>query len=94
MNKKGGHLSSFDSYNTILTITKEQSFFTLKIQEVWIGFNRLDKEKGYQWTDGQPNSYVYWDFGYPTIVNDIEDCVEMRNSYRWRNSFCYTAKRT
>jgi hypothetical protein len=56
--------------------------------------NRLEKDKGYQWTDGQSNSYVNWDFGYPTTVNGIEDCVEMKaTTYKWRNSFCYTAKR-
>jgi hypothetical protein len=76
-----------------LKITTEQKFYTLGIQEVWIGLNRLEKDKGYQWTDGQSNSYVYWDLGYPTTVNDIEDCVEMKNTYRWRNSFCYSAKR-
>lgn len=88
-----GHLSSFSSLTSVNKVINGQFAYGYGIDYAfWIGLNKLDKNSGYQWSDGSGTGYFNWDFGQPDDVNDIENCVELRTSGRWRDNFCYTNK--
>ena len=58
----------------------------------WIGFNTLNKEKGYQWSDGSPSSFTNWNFGQPDNYNTIEECADVRSAQTWYDENCYMNK--
>ncbi len=58
----GGHLASFQNRTGLTTVSTGQQLST-KTLSFWIGLNILDKDKGYQWTDGSPVSFTNWQSG-------------------------------
>ena len=55
----------------------------------WIGLNNINKENGFQWTDGTATSFFNWNNGEPNNFNGIEDCVEIYSNGAWNDNFCY-----
>jgi hypothetical protein len=87
-NNLGGDLASFQNRTAQSTVAIGQQL-SFKTNSFWLGFNILDKEKGYQWSDGSPVSFTNWQFGQPDNINTIEDCAEIRSAQTWYDSFCY-----
>ncbi len=58
----------------------------------WIGLNNLDKESGYQWSDGKPLNYLNWNYGEPNNFNGVEECVEVQANQGWNDVNCYINK--
>nr|QNH72436.1 toxin candidate TRINITY_DN23930_c0_g1_i1.p1 [Pachycerianthus borealis] len=69
---QGGHLASIHS-------EEENQFvasFPLSTNELmWIGFNDLDEENTFVWTDGTDTDYTKWYTGEPNNVLDLQHCV-------------------
>ena len=55
----GGHLASLSTLNQVLSLIRIQTLTS----SIWIGLNNVDKNAGYQWSDGSGVGYYYWDFG-------------------------------
>ncbi|KAL6490387.1 hypothetical protein MHYP_G00007320 [Metynnis hypsauchen] len=56
----------------------------------WIGFNSLDANAGFVWTDESPSDYDNWAYGEPNNFNDNEHCAEASFYYghRWNDRDC------
>uniref|UniRef100_A0AAR2LBX1 Macrophage mannose receptor 1 n=1 Tax=Pygocentrus nattereri TaxID=42514 RepID=A0AAR2LBX1_PYGNA len=56
----------------------------------WIGFNSLDANAGFVWTDESPVNYDNWAYGEPNNFNDNEHCAEASFYYghRWNDRDC------
>ncbi|XP_026580115.1 C-type lectin domain family 19 member A-like [Pseudonaja textilis] len=65
--------------------------------DIWMGLNDLRQESNFEWTDGSPYDYNYWDGNQPddgihTIPED-EDCVQIWYRYSsalrsWNDNSC------
>ncbi|XP_063953416.1 macrophage mannose receptor 1-like isoform X1 [Lytechinus pictus] len=56
---------------------------------VWIGLNDLRVQMLFEWSDGTPVDYTYWNIGEPNNYNgNNEDCVEMFNNGAWNDIDC------
>ncbi len=87
-NALGGNLASFQNRNA-LTAVATATQLAFKTNTYWIGFNLLDKDKGYQWSDKSAVSFTNWLSGQPDNYNTIEECAEMRSNQLWVDSMCY-----
>ncbi|CAI5788830.1 Uncharacterized protein PODLI_1B041026 [Podarcis lilfordi] len=89
----------------LATISSErvQAFLTSQLNnfptDAWIGFNDINSEEMYLWTDGSRVSYTNWVKGFPSSNYDAEreDCVAMKNrplqeSGKWRHFHCSEKK--
>ena len=55
-----------------------QAANSINDNEGWIGYNDIDSEYSFTWSDGTPNSYTNWKCcGEPNDANDNEDCTEI-----------------
>ena len=54
---------------------------------VWIGFNDLDNENSFQWTDRSAVDYTNWAAGQPDNLND-SDCVFLLPDGTWDDGEC------
>ena len=87
-NALGGTLASFQNRNALSAIaTATQLLF--KTNGYWIGFNNIDQDKGFVWSDKSPASFTNWAFGQPDNFNGRENCAEMRSTQLWSDSMCY-----
>ena len=87
----GGHLASFRSSAASITriLSLQNSYQYASDYSFWFGLTRLDKEKGYQYSDNSAVSFTNWDLQEPNDHYGREDCVDLRTSGRWKDSFCY-----
>ncbi|XP_038058690.1 lactose-binding lectin l-2-like [Patiria miniata] len=55
----------------------------------WIGYNDIEQEDRFQWSDGSDASYEGWDPREPRDIGG-EDCVECRSEYAgmWNDVWC------
>eukprot|EP00058_Branchiostoma_floridae_P010640 XP_002596128.1 hypothetical protein BRAFLDRAFT_66146 [Branchiostoma floridae] len=73
---KGGDLVS-------ITTPQEQSYLNGRLSgvngvaSVWIGAHDRGTEGGWEWSDGQPFTYLNWGGGEPNNAGSGEDCTEM-----------------
>ncbi|XP_072037170.1 uncharacterized protein [Amphiura filiformis] len=88
--EKGANLTS------ILSM-KEQHFHAalltvLAKDDVWIGFDDLDMENNFSWTDGYEASFTYWAPDEPNDDNVGEDCTHLvisgSSSGKWNDEGC------
>ncbi|XP_038059507.1 echinoidin-like [Patiria miniata] len=58
----------------------------------WIGFNDIEREGQFQWSDGSDVSYESWGPGEPNNKK-YEDCVECRSDIyiKWNDEPCSRA---
>ena len=54
---------------------------------VWIGFNDLNKEKKFQWSNKDPITFTRWAKNEPNNLGD-EDCTHMRSNEEWNDTKC------
>ncbi|GIX95256.1 hypothetical protein CDAR_256572 [Caerostris darwini] len=92
---RNGHLASITDNRVAALIDNiiMSSPFYKRGGAFWIGANDLQYENCYEWTDGQPFEFIYWFPGwdkyewYGVQPSDDglseQDCVEMRNSFRY-----------
>ena len=64
----------------------------LKSNGYWIGYNTLNRDKDYQWTDGSPTNFTNWNTGQPDNYNNVEECAEIRSNQLWNDVNCYLNK--
>ncbi|CAG0905682.1 unnamed protein product, partial [Cyprideis torosa] len=69
---------------TIENAAESGFVFGMLSAAAWIGFNDIDIEGTFVWSDGSQSEYTKWDSGQPDDGNQ-EDCVEMR----WRCAVPY-----
>ncbi|XP_036306297.1 C-type lectin domain family 4 member G [Pipistrellus kuhlii] len=72
---------------------EEQSFLTRNTRGrgFWLGLRavrRGRKVQGYQWVDGVPLSFSYWNRGEPNDDRGQEDCVMMLHTGLWNDAPC------
>ncbi|XP_077987399.1 uncharacterized protein LOC144442001 [Glandiceps talaboti] len=88
---KGAHLTSI--------LDMEEHTFILRLAMVvkgslWIGLHDRNNEGNFEWTDGNPYSFSYWNYGEPNNMGD-EDCTEllMHESELglWNDVPCYSS---
>eukprot|EP00079_Xenopus_tropicalis_P008818 XP_002932255.1 PREDICTED: C-type lectin domain family 19 member A [Xenopus tropicalis] len=65
--------------------------------DIWIGLSDRRQEGEFEWTDGTPNDYSYWDGNQPDDATNSspedEDCVQMWYRYysalrSWNDNSC------
>ncbi|XP_041944958.1 macrophage mannose receptor 1-like isoform X1 [Alosa sapidissima] len=55
----------------------------------WIGLNRLNTEKGWQWTNGEPFRYLRWGSGQPNREHGWScGALSTMETYSWQNKLC------
>jgi hypothetical protein len=60
-----------------------------KTKGFWIGFNILDKDRGFQWSDDSSPTFSNWNLNQPDNYNNIEECAEIRSNQGWNDINCY-----
>ncbi|XP_051570049.1 macrophage mannose receptor 1-like isoform X2 [Myxocyprinus asiaticus] len=80
----GGDLVSFHSREEINTIPY------IVGEPAWIGFNSLDSNSGFVWSDETPSDFDNWSSGEPNNYNDQEHCGESFFYFkrRWNDRDC------
>nr|XP_045606294.1 macrophage mannose receptor 1-like isoform X2 [Procambarus clarkii] len=82
---EGAHLASVHDL-------AEDAFMWVLAQEIsvddaWIGFNNLQDEQVYRWSDGWPAMYSNWDNGQPNA--SVSACVRVKSANgRWSAESC------
>ncbi|XP_067915859.1 C-type lectin-like isoform X1 [Heterodontus francisci] len=81
----GGHLVSIRS--------QEHNDFIKNMLSaaIWIGFNDIDKEGKFIWTDESSTEFVNWNGGEPNNAGE-EDCAELQQSGGWNDLQCSNVK--
>ncbi|XP_046846401.1 uncharacterized protein LOC124440117 isoform X2 [Xenia sp. Carnegie-2017] len=83
--KNGGDLLS-------ITNSDEQDFIlhNVKRMDTWIGLNDHNIERGFQWSDGSPLTYINWEKNKPSFNRLDLNCVVMKSlNGRWSDKHCY-----
>ncbi|XP_078408371.1 secretory phospholipase A2 receptor [Cetorhinus maximus] len=78
---------------------KEQEYLNKHLKNVgilaWIGLNHLDEVTGWQWSDGEPLSFVNWDTDQPrgSLLGTPYHCgiLSSKLDYHWSSAVCETA---
>nr|QNH72434.1 toxin candidate TRINITY_DN14951_c0_g1_i1.p1 [Pachycerianthus borealis] len=81
---QGGHLTSIHS-------VEENDFVTTLVSDTaWIGFNDLDVEGTFVWTDGTNADYTNWINAEPNNVLNAQHCVVLVSSLEgeWGDLVC------
>lgn len=86
-----------DSDLLSITSAKEQEFVTkhlLAESFMWIGFNDLENEGKWAWSDRTPQNYNNWARGDPnnggTYRKKDEDCAVLKSDGKWNDYPCNT----
>lgn len=86
-----------DSDLLSITSAKEQEFVTkhlLAESFMWIGFNDLENEGKWAWSDRTPQNYKNWARGDPnnggTYRKKDEDCAVLKSDGKWNDYPCNT----
>ena len=82
----GSHLVSIGS-------AEEQGFTFRYLKEMvgtngWIGMNNRKQKSLYEWTDGTPIEYDFWNSGQPDDAAEEHCFVMTQSSGRWNNENC------
>ncbi|XP_059503291.1 secretory phospholipase A2 receptor [Stegostoma tigrinum] len=94
------HASCQAQGGDLLSITdlKEQEYIVKRLRHVgilaWIGLNQLDEGAGWQWSDGEPLSFVNWDTDQPqgSLLGQFHcGLLSSKLDYRWSSAVCETA---
>ena len=88
----GGNLASFQTRDGMNFVTVDQNLNIKGDKYFWIGFNNIDKSKGYMWSDGLPTYFTNWSPGQPDNYNGVEDCAEIRSNGLWNDANCYIGR--
>ncbi|KAM9496764.1 macrophage mannose receptor 1-like [Clarias gariepinus] len=81
----GGDLASFHSASENNNLKYVGEWVT-----AWIGYNMLDDNAGFVWSDGTASNYVNWSFGEPDNVHSGEHCAEvwLIHYNKWNDANC------
>ena len=83
-------MASFRSVSSISNILRLQNAYQYGSDYgFWFGLNKLDKEKGPQYTDNSAVSFQNWEYQGQDDRYGRMDCVGMRTSGQWKYTFCY-----
>jgi C-type mannose receptor len=53
---------------------------------------KLEQNQGYQYSDGSSVTFTNWDYTEPSNTNGRENCVDLKNTGKWRDFYCYVNK--
>jgi len=57
----------------------------------WIGFNDIETEGTFVWSNGDPVTWTHWAGGEPNNAGGGEDCMEIRwRGYAWNDNRCHS----
>ncbi|XP_027025200.1 macrophage mannose receptor 1 isoform X1 [Tachysurus fulvidraco] len=81
----GGDLASFHSESETNNLP-----YGGGSDSAWIGFNALNDNDGFVWSDETPSDYDNWSYGEPNNYNSNERCTEASFYYghRWNDRDC------
>ena len=65
-------------------------FISFHSSFTWLGFNDIQKEQTFKWSDGSNSSFFYWasDEEKDDRMNEMEDCAAMGRDGQWRQFNC------
>ncbi len=82
----GGHLVSIEDAEENEWVRANVANYGGVDRRLWIGFNDVQVEGQFTWTDGTPTSYTNWNPGEPNNSGGIEDFTELLGSNgRWND---------
>jgi len=82
----GGHLVSIEDAEENEWVRANVANFGGVDRRLWIGFNDVQVEGQFAWTDGTPTTYTNWNPGEPNNSGGIEDFTELLGSNgRWND---------
>ncbi|XP_038047841.1 macrophage mannose receptor 1-like [Patiria miniata] len=88
------HLASVScqAENDFITNFIAQSWPGQGLRRTWIGFNDIDHEGNFEWTDHLAEEYTNWKSGEPNDSNNNEDCTEINFEQPgiWNDLGCQT----
>ncbi|MBM4110082.1 MAG: hypothetical protein FJ254_01830 [Phycisphaerae bacterium] len=76
----GGHLVSIDDAQENEWVRANIANFGGVDRRLWIGFNDVQVEGQFEWTDGTPPSFTNWNQGEPNNSGGAEDFTELLGS--------------
>lgn len=76
----GGHLVSIDDAAENEWVRANVANFGGVDRRLWIGFNDVQVEGQFVWTDGTPTGYTNWNQGEPNNSGGVEDFTELLGS--------------
>uniref|UniRef100_A0A8C8ZQ39 C-type lectin domain family 4 member G n=1 Tax=Prolemur simus TaxID=1328070 RepID=A0A8C8ZQ39_PROSS len=87
------HCAGAGGYLVIVGDLNEQGFLTQNTRGrgYWLGLRAVrhqSKVQGYQWVDGGPLSFSYWNRGEPNDSWGRENCVMMLHTGMWNDAPC------
>ena len=84
---QGGHLVSIHDSTQQQTIAARAN--SLKLGDIWIGFNDKLQEGKFVWPDGTPSDFSLWNGGEPNDWGNNEDCAEIyADNGSWNDLDC------
>ncbi|XP_036096531.1 C-type lectin domain family 4 member G-like [Molossus molossus] len=91
------HCAGAGAHLVIVGDLDEQGFLTRNTRGLgyWLGLRavrRASKVQGYQWVDGVPLSFSYWNLGEPNDSQGHEDCIMMLRSGSWNDAPCHNER--
>jgi len=82
----GGHLVSIQDAEENEWVRANVANFGGVDRRLWIGFNDVQVEGQFAWTDGAPTTYTNWNPGEPNNSGGVEDFTELLGSNgRWND---------
>ena len=82
----GGHLVTIDDAEENEWVRANVANFGGVDRRLWLGFNDVQVEGQFAWTDGTPTGYTNWNPGEPNNSGGIEDFTELLGSNgRWND---------
>ncbi|XP_030053321.1 C-type lectin domain family 17, member A isoform X2 [Microcaecilia unicolor] len=79
-----------NSHLAIINSLEEQYFLSnsTNSKDSWIGLSDKDTEGVWQWVDGSPLSFSFWNTGEPNnYMERDEDCVQLRYDKGWNGEW-------
>jgi cysteine-rich repeat protein len=91
---RGGHLISVKDAAEDLLMTQLYEAHPFGSADIWFGFNDIETEGVWAWSDGSPITYTSWQFGPPPTNSqqNANDCGNLNSNTQWWTNNCQLEK--